>query len=147
MAKPVSSQSGHGVRKIDWSNMDQWPTGEMLLQEYQRDIGALGETTMTFIEGAFSHAVRRVLRPGEWRANAQYGTTYERVEVSRDVIDTAQAYVDFLPQAPLYARVDGLVRGDSFMLMELELIDPYLYLEFAPGSADVMARAVLQRLG
>jgi hypothetical protein len=63
------------------------------------------------------------------------------------VIDTAQAYIDFLPQTLLYARVDGLVRADSFMLMELELIDPYLYLEFAPGSADVMAKALLQRLG
>jgi hypothetical protein len=33
------------------------------------------------------------------------------------------------------------------MLMELELIDPYLYLEFSPGSADVMAKTLLQRLG
>jgi len=127
--------------------MDEWPTGDARLQDYQEDIGALGETTMTFIDGAFSHAVRRVLKPGEWRANAQYGTTYERVAVSRDVIDTAQTYIDFLPQAPLYARVDGLVRSNGFMLMELELIDPYVYLEFAPGSADVMARAVLRRLG
>jgi glutathione synthase/RimK-type ligase-like ATP-grasp enzyme len=147
VAKPVSSQSGHGVLKIDRSNIDHWPTGEMLLQEYQDDIGALGETTMTFIEGTFSHAVRRVLKPGEWRANAQFGITYERVDVSRYVIETAQAYVDFLPQTPLYARVDGLVRPSGFTLMELELIDPYLYLEFAPGSADVIARAVLQRLG
>jgi glutathione synthase/RimK-type ligase-like ATP-grasp enzyme len=147
VAKPVSSQSGHGVRKIDGSNLDQWPTGEVLLQDYQDDIGALGETTMTFIDGVFSHAVRRVLKPGEWRANAQFGITYERVEVSRDVIDAAQTYVDFLPQTPLYARVDGLLRSTGFMLTELELIDPYLYLEFAPGSADVMARALLQRLG
>ncbi|MFC1458992.1 RimK family alpha-L-glutamate ligase [Microvirga arabica] len=147
VAKPVSSQSGHGVQKIDWSNIDRWPTGEMLLQEYQHDIGALGETTMTFIDGTFSHAVRRVLKAGEWRANAQYGTTYERVTVSQDVIDTAKSYLDLLPQTPLYARVDGLVRSTGFMLMELELIDPYLYLEFAPGSADVMVRAVLQRLG
>jgi len=147
VVKPVSSQSGHGVRKIDQSNTDQWPTGEVLLQDFQADIGALGETTMTFIDGAFSHAVRRVLKPGEWRANAQFGITYERVEVSRDVIETAQAYVDFLPQTPLYARVDGLVRPSGFTLMELELIDPYLYLEFAPGSADVMARAVVRRLG
>jgi len=147
VAKPVSSQSGHGVQKIGRSNMDLRPTGEVLLQEYQADIGALGETTMTFIEGAFSHAVRRVLKAGEWRANAQFGITYERVEVSRDVIDTAQAYLDFLPQVPLYARVDGLVRTSGFMLMELELIDPYLYCEFAPGSADAMARALLRRLG
>jgi glutathione synthase/RimK-type ligase-like ATP-grasp enzyme len=149
--KPVSSQNGHGIRKLDWADRAQWSVdgtaGDMLLQEFQDDIGALGETTMTFIDGAFSHAVRRVLKAGEWRANPQYGITYERVEVSRDVIDTAQTYVDVLPQTPLYARVDGLLRSTGFMLMELELIDPYLYLEFEPGSADVMARAVLRRLG
>jgi glutathione synthase/RimK-type ligase-like ATP-grasp enzyme len=149
--KPVSSQNGHGIQKLDRANRAQWSvedmTGDMLLQEFQQDVGALGETTMTFIDGTFSHAVRRILKPGEWRANPQYGITYERVEVSRDVIDTAQAYVDFLPQTPLYARVDGLVRSTGFMLMELELIDPYLYLEFAPGSADAMARAVVRRLG
>jgi glutathione synthase/RimK-type ligase-like ATP-grasp enzyme len=148
--KPISSQNGHGIQKLDWADRALWSVegmaGDMLLQEFQADIGALGETTMTFIDGAFSHAVRRVLKAGEWRANPQYGITYERVEVSRDVVDAARAYIDFLPQTPLYARVDGLVRANSFMLMELELIDPYLYLEFAPGSADVMARALLRRL-
>jgi hypothetical protein len=54
--------------------------------------------------------------------------------------------MSFLPQTPLYARVDGLVRPSGFMLMELELIDPYLYLEFEPGSADRMAGALLERL-
>jgi glutathione synthase/RimK-type ligase-like ATP-grasp enzyme len=150
--KPVSSQNGHGIHKLEWADRARWPSslelnGEWLLQEFQEDIGALGETTLTFIDGIFSHAVRRVLKPGEWRANPQFGITYERVEVSRDVIGTAQAYIDHLPQAPLYARVDGLARPGGFILMELELIDPYLYLEFAPGSADVMARAVLRRLG
>ncbi|MDF2974288.1 MAG: glutathione synthetase [Microvirga sp.] len=148
--KPASSQNGHGMQKLDWAERARWSidgtTGDMLLQDFQADVGALGETTMTFIDGAFSHAVRRLLKPGEWRANPQYGITYERVAVSREVIDAAQSYVDFLPQTPLYARVDGLVRSSGFTLMELELIDPYLYLEFAPGSADVMARSVLKRL-
>jgi glutathione synthase/RimK-type ligase-like ATP-grasp enzyme len=150
--KPVSSQNGHGIHRLEWADRARWPvslelSGGWLLQEFQEDIGALGETTLTFIDGVFSHAVRRVLKPGEWRANPQFGITYERVEPSRAVIDTAQAYIDHLPQTPLYARVDGLVRAGGFMLMELELIDPYLYLEFAPGSADRMARALLRRLG
>jgi len=149
--KPVSSQNGHGMRKLAWAERAEWciedgAIGEALLQEYQDDVGALGETTMTFIDGAFSHAVRRVLKSGEWRANPQYGITYERVEVGNGVIETAKTYLGLLPQTPLYARVDGLVRPGGFMLMELELIDPYLYLEFAPGSADRMAQALLRRL-
>ncbi|MCG7392706.1 hypothetical protein MHY87_07300 [Microvirga sp. ACRRW] len=149
--KPVSSQSGHGVQKLDMSERDRWPVdphaGEMLLQEFQSDIASLGETTMTFIDGVFSHAVRRVLRPGEWRANPQFGITYERVSPRQDMIDAGAAYVVHLPQKPLYARVDGIARESGFMLTELELIDPYLYLEFAPGSAERMARSILGRVG
>jgi len=149
--KPVSSQNGHGIRKLDWADRARWSldgtAGEALLQEFQEDVGALGETTLTFIDGAFSHAVRRILKPGEWRANPQYGITYERAELGPGVIEAAQASLGLLPTTPLYARVDGLVRPEGFMLMELELIDPYLYLEFAPGSADVMGRALLERLG
>jgi glutathione synthase/RimK-type ligase-like ATP-grasp enzyme len=149
--KPVSSQNGHGIQKLDRAERPRWSfedtPGDLLLQEYQEDVGTLGETTLTFIDGAFSHAVRRILKAGEWRANPQYGITYERVEVSRSMIDSAQSYLGLLPQPPLYARVDGLVRANGFMLMELELIDPYLYLEFSPGSADVMAKTLLQRLG
>lgn len=148
--KPVSGQSGYGVHRLDWTERARWPiagAGEALLQEYQEDIAALGETTLTFIDGRFSHAVRRVLKPGEWRANPQFGITYERQEVSADVVKAAGAYLRLLPQTPLYARVDGLVRPGGFMLTELELIDPYLYLEFAPGSADRMAGALLRKLG
>lgn len=148
--KPVSSQGGHGIQKLHWAERDRWSIdarrGETLLQEYQNDIGALGETTLTFIDGHFSHAVRRVLKTGEWRANPQYGITYERVELDQTVVETARRYLSALPEMPLYARVDGLIRPDGFMLMELELIDPYLYCEFEPGSADAFARALLKRI-
>lgn len=148
--KPVSSQSGHGVEKLHWAERDRWSidvmSGDVLLQEYQDDIGALGETTLTFIDGHFSHAVRRVLKSGEWRANTQYGTTYERAEPDHATVEAARRYLDVLPETPLYARVDGLVRPDGFMLMELELIDPYLYCEFASGSADTFAQALLRRI-
>lgn len=146
--KPVSGQSGHGVRKVDLGDKSSWPAGgEALLQEFQSDIGERGETTLTFIDGVFSHAVRRVLRSGEWRANQQYGITPERVDVDEKTIEAARSYLTVLPSTPLYARVDGLVRPDGFMLMELELIEPYLYCEFAPESAARFADALIARLG
>ncbi|MGO4387771.1 RimK family alpha-L-glutamate ligase [Microvirga sp. 2YAF29] len=148
--KPVSSQGGHGLQKLVRGDRSQLSLdvgqNEVLLQEFQEDCSALGETTFTFIDGHFSHAVRRVLKAGEWRANPQHGITYERVEPDQAVIEATQRYLDVLQETPLYARVDGLVRPDGFMLMELELIDPYLYCEFAPGSAEVFAQALLKRI-
>ncbi|MBM3548020.1 MAG: hypothetical protein FJX54_13795, partial [Alphaproteobacteria bacterium] len=59
--KPVSSQSGHGVRKLDIEDEAAWRLdgNERLLQAFQPDIGIHSESTLTFIDGAFSHAVRR----------------------------------------------------------------------------------------
>jgi hypothetical protein len=48
---------------------------------------------------------------------------------------------------PLYARVDGVVRGDQFLLMELELIEPNLFLELHAPSADRFAETVAAKLG
>jgi len=146
--KPVSGQSGYGVAKLDLATRAEWKLngGESLLQEFQADIGALGESTLTFIDGAFSHAVRRNLKPGEWRANLQFGATYEAFDPSPATVAAARRYLDASPEPPVYARVDGLARPDGFMLMELELIEPYLYLEFAPGSAERLAEALIARL-
>lgn len=148
--KPVTGQSGYGVQQFDGTEqvrrtLDPAPFDEALLQEFQADMASLGETTLTFIEGDFSHAVRRILKAGEWRANPQFGITYERVCVSPEVVEAAKASLSLAPEMPLYARVDGIVRPNGFMLMELELIEPYLYLEFAPGSAERMARAIVER--
>jgi hypothetical protein len=52
-----------------------------------------------------------------------------------------------LPDTPLYARVDGVSRNDAFLLTELELIEPNLFLESSPGAVDRLAAAVASRLG
>ena len=51
-----------------------------------------------------------------------------------------------LPATPLYASVDGLMRDGGFVLMELELNEPGLGLDLAPGSPERFAEAVLRRL-
>ena len=51
-----------------------------------------------------------------------------------------------LDEMPLYARVDGVARGSAFLLMELELIEPNLFLAYGDGAADRFARAILGRI-
>jgi len=146
--KPVSGQSGFGVRMLEAADRSSWdlPPGEMLLQAFQPGIATLGETTLTFIDGEFSHAVHRRLRPGEWRANMQYGATVAPVEAAPEIVAAARRYLDAAPEPPVYARVDGLVGPAGFLLMEFEAIEPYLYFEMAPDGADRLARALSRRL-
>lgn len=50
------------------------------------------------------------------------------------------------PGRSLYARVDGTVSDGRFLLMELELLEPSLFLGLAPGASDRLARTLAARL-
>ncbi len=150
--KPVSGQDGHDIVKLSIEEREHWPDlyfpqQEALVQVFQPEITAFGETTLTFIDGKFSHAVQRHLRAGEWRANRQFGAEFEAITVSESTIDEAKRFLDLVPGEPVYARADGIIRPHGFVLMELELIDPYLYLEIAPPSAaETFAKTLTARL-
>ncbi|MDH3744569.1 MAG: hypothetical protein OES47_05645 [Acidobacteriota bacterium] len=58
----------------------------------------------------------------------------------------AAGVLDALPERPLYARVDGVVRNGGFVLMELELIEPQLFFGLAKGSASRFANCLLEAL-
>lgn len=145
--KPVSGQSGFNVEKILKTRPDLWHGTEMvtekaLVQAFQADIGELGETTLAFFGGEFSHATLRVISAGDWRANSQYGSYPERVPVPPAIVEQASAALSIAAPNSVYARVDGIIRGDELTIMEIELIEPGLYLHLAPGSADRFAAAI-----
>jgi glutathione synthase/RimK-type ligase-like ATP-grasp enzyme len=94
----------------------------------------------------FSHGLRRVPSPGEFRVNSQYGGRMEAADLSPEVVAQMRAVIALLPAAPLYARVDGIVRAGQLVVMEVEVNEPGLGMHLAPGSADRLAQALLQRL-
>lgn len=112
-----------------------------------------GELSFVFFDGEFSHAARKRPRPGDFRVQEQYGGTMEALAAPPALRDQAQAVLQALravPQAagapPLYARVDGVLVEGRLLLMELELIEPSLYLALADGAADRLAQALRRRL-
>lgn len=125
--------------------------GAALVQCFLPELLSEGELSFVFIEGALSHAVRLRPRPGDFRVQPTYGGTVERltspspdlVQQARAVLRAATEWVD----PPLYARVDGVVQQGQLLLMELELIEPRLYLRTDARAADRLADALLDRLG
>jgi hypothetical protein len=68
-------------------------------------------------------------------------------DLAAPVVEEMTAVLELLPERPLYARIDGLLRGGrEFVLMEVEVNEPGLGLDLAPGSADRFADALLRRL-
>jgi len=93
---------------------DDLPPEGALIQAFLPSVQAEGEYSFLYFGGRFSHAVRKTPKSGEYRIQSSYGGLEETT--------------------PLYARVD-LLRGndDQLKLIELELIEPYLYFPHAPG--------------
>jgi glutathione synthase/RimK-type ligase-like ATP-grasp enzyme len=119
-----------------------------MIQPFIPSIATEGEYSFLFIDGAFSHAVVKTPAAGDYRIQASFGGVSKGVTPSPADLDQARAVLAALDAPPLYARVD-MVRGPDgkLMLMELELIEPFLYpVEDAP-LGDLLAKALLKRLG
>lgn len=117
----------------------------VLIQPFLPEI-ADGELSMLFFDGEFSHAVRKRPRAGEWRVQFQYGGTNEPAEVAPALIAQARACVLAAPSLPVYARVDGVVKDGGFLLMELEVLEPLMFLARHPEAPARFARAIAGRL-
>lgn len=119
-----------------------------MVQPFLPTIVEEGETSFLFVDGHFSHAVRKVAAPGDYRIQSIYGGTEVDAEPSPDDIAAAQAVVEAIPgETPLYARVDMIRHEEKLAVMEAELIEPYLYPRQGPRLGEMLAQAVLKRLG
>jgi glutathione synthase/RimK-type ligase-like ATP-grasp enzyme len=151
--KPLVGASGFGVERVTRETVAadlararaHKALDRVLVQEFMPEIRD-GELAGVFFDGAFSHALRRRAAAGEFRINSQYGGTMEPTTLRRDTVEAMQAILALLPEVPLYARVDGVLRDGAFVLMELEVNEPGLGLDLASGSAERFADALRRRL-
>ncbi len=119
--------------------------GTAMVQPYLDAVEGYGERSLLFVEGAFTHAVRRnpaLSTEGEERFDARL------VEATPDELRLARNVLALVPEPPLYARVDMVPGPDgSPVLMELEVTEPQLFLRFSEPAAAALADAVVARAG
>jgi hypothetical protein len=110
------------------------PPEGALIQPFLPSVLEEGEYSFLYFGGRFSHAVRKTPKAGDYRIQSLYGGAEETYVPTQAERDHARAILDVLDDIPLYARVD-LLRGldGSLKLIELECIEPYLYLPHAKG--------------
>ena len=131
----------------------QLPPGAALIQPFQQTVLDEGEYSFIFFDGQFSHAVLKHPKSGDYRIQSQYGGTEEAFKPTPAQLTVAKRILDVLDDVPLYARVD-LLRGrdGKLKLIELELVEPDLYLTHAAGQsvnnkgAQMLAKAVSRRI-
>lgn len=118
----------------------------VLIQPFLPEILTEGELSLLFFDGEFSHAVCKRPKQGDYRVQSDFGGTSETVEVRPEWIQGARACIDVAPSLPTYARVDGVNVNGTFMLMELEIFEPLMFLARHPEAAARFARAIERKL-
>jgi glutathione synthase/RimK-type ligase-like ATP-grasp enzyme len=120
--------------------------GDVLVQPFLDEVPASGEHSLIYIDGEFSHAAIKRAAASEFRVQTEHGGTVTPLAVESWLVDAGMRVLKALSAPPLYARVDGVVRGNEFLLMELELIEPNLFFDLRPDSALAFASAVSRSL-
>jgi glutathione synthase/RimK-type ligase-like ATP-grasp enzyme len=119
---------------------------DVLVQPFIEAVPRDGEMSFVFIEGEFSHAVRKRAAPGDFRVQTEHGGSVAREPVNDRQVRIAAAVLALAPEPTLYARVDAVLSGEEFLLMELEVVEPDLFFEAAPEAADTLAAAIERRV-
>ena len=113
-----------------------------LVQPFIANIQSEGEFSLFYFGGEFSHAIQKVPKAGDFRVQEEHGADIRSVQPSQRLLDTAGHVLALVDPQPVYVRAD-FVRDDEdrFLLMELELIEPSLYLRTDAGAAARFAAA------
>jgi glutathione synthase/RimK-type ligase-like ATP-grasp enzyme len=106
-----------------------------MVQPFVPEIATEGEWSLLFFGGELSHTVIKKPAAGDFRVQVQYGGSYVAATPPPSLVADARAVIAALPFSPEYVRIDGVRRDDHLVLMEVEAIEPYLFLPFAPDGA------------
>ena len=151
IVKPAVSAGAVGVGKFDADSaaaLDHLTsilrTADALVQPFQPEVSS-GERSLIHLGGVFSHAVRKTPAEGEYRVQEQYGGINRPHAPSGAELAAAAAALATVPGGSdvlTYARVDLVGSESEPLIMELELIEPELFLPTADGSAERLAKAL-----
>lgn len=149
--KPCVSAGAKDTFRIEASDRQTWTnhldrllaTDAMMIQPFQERIVSEGEFTMMVMGGTFTHAVRKVAKAGDFRVQDDHGGKVHPHQATAEEIAFAERAVASCPWLPIYARVDAVrnVEGE-LQIMELEAVEPELWLRFHPPAARPFAEGI-----
>lgn len=126
---------------------DAFAGRDWLAQPFVRTVVTEGEYSLFYLLGEYSHAIRKVPKPGDFRVQEEHGGNIISSMLSDELQEVAAAVMKAIAPAPLQARID-LIRLDSgkLVVMEVELIEPSLYLRTHERAPANFADAIQQLL-
>lgn len=137
--------AGDDPQRLEWI-CDRFRKKRAMVQTFMPSILTEGEYSLFYFNGAFSHAILKIPRGSEFRSQEEHGSEIRPVTPEDRLLERGKQVLETLSAVPLYARVD-FVRDDrgDFVVMELELIEPSMYLRTDTGAPGRFARAIDSR--
>ena len=146
--KPLISASAYGTHRL--GPADPIPSDAagrtMMVQPFLGSVIDEGEYSLMLFDGVLSHSIIKRPTAGDYRTQPHLGGTEVACAVPGGALEVARAALAAAPAAAAYARVD-LIRlaDDTLGVIELELIEPSLWLQHAPDQGASFAAAIAAR--
>lgn len=134
IAKPVIGAGASGLtimRLDDPSSLERAAAAlhyDALVQPLIPEIRTVGETSATFFDGEFSHAVVKRPKAGSILVQQEHGGHTTRATLTEQQLVVAHSVLALLPEPALFARVDMVLTETQSLLMEVEVIEPELFV-------------------
>ena len=116
-----------------------------LIQPYEKEI-LKGEWSFLFFNQKYSHSILKTPKQGDFRVQHYLGGSIHYQQAKELYVNMANEYIQAFAKNSLYARVDGIIKDEQFHLMELELIEPYLFLNYHPKTFENYYQALVELL-
>ena len=150
IVKPVVSTNAHNTFLLERTvptNLvkeleNSFATRPFVVQPFMQNVQAEGEFSLFFFSNEFSHAILKTPKEEDFRVQEEHGARIVSTEPESALLETAADLLRLVEPTPVYARCDFIRGADGrFLLMELELIEPSLYLRMDSESPMRFARA------
>ncbi len=113
-----------------------------IVQKFLPEVEEEGEWSFLFTGRELSHTVLKTPAKGEYRVQKALGGTREHREADPSIERQAKEHARTITQPFLYLRLDGIVSQGQLIVVEMELIEPRLYLEGSKQGVENFAEAV-----
>lgn len=143
--KPVVSATAmhtYRLAKFDPSLIEVFANTEFMVQTFVPAIVSEGEYSLFYFNGEYSHAIVKSPKRDDFRVQEEHGGVITATEPGTGMLDAAKKTLGQIGETLLYARVDFVRHDDRFALMELELIEPALYLRMDDDAPSRFAVAI-----
>jgi glutathione synthase/RimK-type ligase-like ATP-grasp enzyme len=154
VVKPTVSAGGYRTERVSKDTVEAYQAllDEILLdngamiQQYAPVVAEVGEWSLLFFDGEYSHSALKHPQDGDFRVQPRYGGTHEILQASDELVAQARALIQKINRPMLYARVDGVLVDGAFYLMELEAFEPSLFFSVTPDAPVNFAKALVRWL-